>query len=252
MLSGMAGQLTATKGLPDLLLRLWIIRAASSFPVPVSPVMSTVMSVRATSFIVSMNSFIRGDSPTKKVSCSFWLILLSRSLIPLEQALLFENTAQRVQQPLFFEGLGDEVVGPFFHGLDGRLDGTVSGHDDHRQGGVPLPDRAQELHAVHPRHLHIGENAMDALLKNAERGIRTARTAGLHRQLSLDKPLEKTRYIGVIVNDQDRLIHVLSSSSFIFRFIYVKSCCYFLSHLFLPGVVRRDGRGPQVKRECAG
>ena len=49
--SGMAAQLTVTKGILWRALRLWMARATSSLPVPVSPVMRTVLRVAATASI---------------------------------------------------------------------------------------------------------------------------------------------------------------------------------------------------------
>ncbi len=61
--SGMAPQLTATKG-PFLRgLRRWISRAISSLPVPVSPVTRMEMSVAATLSILRKMSFIGSHDP---------------------------------------------------------------------------------------------------------------------------------------------------------------------------------------------
>ena len=46
--SGIAAQLTLMSGMSRCGLRLWIARAISSLPVPVSPVISTVLLVSAT------------------------------------------------------------------------------------------------------------------------------------------------------------------------------------------------------------
>ena len=46
--SGMAAQFTLMSGMRRSALRSWIARATSSLPVPVSPVMSTVLLVSAT------------------------------------------------------------------------------------------------------------------------------------------------------------------------------------------------------------
>ena len=46
--SGIAAQLTLMSGMSRCALRSWIARATSSLPVPVSPVMSTVLLVSAT------------------------------------------------------------------------------------------------------------------------------------------------------------------------------------------------------------
>ena len=45
--SGIAATLTATNGCPRRSLRAWIARATSSLPVPLSPVISTVVGVEA-------------------------------------------------------------------------------------------------------------------------------------------------------------------------------------------------------------
>jgi len=45
--SGIAATLTATKAWPRRSLRAWIARATSSLPVPLSPVISTVVGVDA-------------------------------------------------------------------------------------------------------------------------------------------------------------------------------------------------------------
>jgi hypothetical protein len=47
--SGMAAQFTLISGMSRCALRSWMARATSSLPVPVSPVMSTVLLVSATS-----------------------------------------------------------------------------------------------------------------------------------------------------------------------------------------------------------
>ena len=47
--SGMAAQLTLMNGMSCCALRLWMARATSSLPVPVSPVINTVLRVADTS-----------------------------------------------------------------------------------------------------------------------------------------------------------------------------------------------------------
>ena len=61
---GIAAQLTLTKARAARFDRLWIARAMSSFPVPVSPVMSTVESIGAT--FETCDSTVRrgGEAPT--------------------------------------------------------------------------------------------------------------------------------------------------------------------------------------------
>ena len=61
--SGMAPQLMVTNGPLTRLLRRWSSRAISSLPVPVSPVMSTLMSVAATFCSLRNTSIIEAQAP---------------------------------------------------------------------------------------------------------------------------------------------------------------------------------------------
>ena len=62
--SGIAAQLTLMSGMSRWALRAWMARATSSLPVPVSPVMSTVLLVCATSSAVRITSCISRLRPT--------------------------------------------------------------------------------------------------------------------------------------------------------------------------------------------
>src|SRR5215510_12518963 len=61
----MAEQLISTKACSPLGLRSWIARAASSFPVPVAPVISTDASVGATRSMTEKSFLITGDWPMR-------------------------------------------------------------------------------------------------------------------------------------------------------------------------------------------
>ena len=60
----MAAQFTLMSGMSRCALRLWMARATSSLPVPVSPVMSTVLFVSATSSARLMTSSMFRLRPT--------------------------------------------------------------------------------------------------------------------------------------------------------------------------------------------
>src|ERR1700678_3787295 len=60
----MAAQLTLTKAREERRERLWIARATSSFPVPVSPVIRTVESVGATLAMRDRTAFRGLEVPT--------------------------------------------------------------------------------------------------------------------------------------------------------------------------------------------
>ena len=71
--SGRAAQFSATKGMPERPLRRWISRATSSFPVPLSPLMSTETSVGATRSTISKIFFMTGLVPTMAPKPFSWL-----------------------------------------------------------------------------------------------------------------------------------------------------------------------------------
>jgi hypothetical protein len=60
----MAAQLTLTKTFSERRERLWMARAISSLPVPVSPAMRTVESVGATFVTLESTAWSTGDAPT--------------------------------------------------------------------------------------------------------------------------------------------------------------------------------------------
>src|SRR5437879_3338736 len=68
----MAAQLTVTKGCDDRADPLWMARATSSFPVPVSPVMRTVESVGATRDTRASTALSGADVPTLSSNIDAW------------------------------------------------------------------------------------------------------------------------------------------------------------------------------------
>ena len=56
------------------------------------------------------------------------------------------------------EGLEEVIVGPQFHGLDGRLRGAVGRHEDDRKLGIELANAPQGFQTVEPRHADIAEH----------------------------------------------------------------------------------------------
>ena len=66
--SGMAAQLMATNGPALRGLRLWMARATSSLPVPLSPVTSTAALLGATWRMSEKSSRMAGERPTRSAS----------------------------------------------------------------------------------------------------------------------------------------------------------------------------------------
>ena len=78
--------------------------------------------------------------------------------------------AHQVQEIGRRERLGEEVERAELHRRDRVLDRAVRRHHHHRQAGMPLLHRRQQLGAGHARHPHVGEHERVAAV--GERGQR--------------------------------------------------------------------------------
>ena len=72
-------------------------------------------------------------------------------------------------EPVDVDGLGDEVVGAVFHGLDGRIDGAVGGHHDADGGMREAQGAVDKLHAILGAEAQVGDHEVDGVvLEDAE------------------------------------------------------------------------------------
>jgi hypothetical protein len=62
------------------------------------------------------------------------------------------------------KGLGDEIVSPLFHAVDGRVQGAVTGDHDHGDVGIEGAHGLKKLLSPHDRHLEVQENQVNAIL----------------------------------------------------------------------------------------
>ena len=56
---------------------------------------------------------------------------------------------------VWIKRLGDKIIGPFLHRLDGPLDGTVGGDHHHWDVVAPPANLFQHLEPVHVGHLVV-------------------------------------------------------------------------------------------------
>ena len=68
------------------------------------------------------------------------------------------DVPQQRAQPLWIDGLGEIVVGAFFHRRHGGIDAALGGDEDESEIAELILDAAQELQAVDPRHDHVGQH----------------------------------------------------------------------------------------------
>ena len=138
-------------------------RAASSFPVPVSPVMSTVPGAAAARWIRSLTFAIARLSPTSASSEE-----IGRNL-PLQQIDLacelapIGGRSDAHQQLVTEERLLHEVHRAELHRLDRRIDRPEARHHDERRVHANVAELAQHVDAREPRHPHVGQDDVEAV-----------------------------------------------------------------------------------------
>jgi hypothetical protein len=131
-------------------LSAWIARAASSLPVPVSPVTSTVASPSATRAMRRRTSRMGALSPISagasrcapRRSRSAWFSRTSS----------WRSMARRTASRSSAGVNGRRAV---LHRLDRRLDRRVAGDHDDGDVRIEAPHRAQHIEPRHPGHLQV-------------------------------------------------------------------------------------------------
>ncbi len=138
-------------------------RAASSLPVPVSPVMSTVPGAAAARWIRSLTFVIARLSPTSASSDgSGWNLTLQQIDLARELTAI-GGRSDAHQQLVAKERLLHEVDGAELHGLDRRVDRAEAGHHDERRVDAHVAELAQDVDAREPRHPHVGQDDVEAV-----------------------------------------------------------------------------------------
>ena len=79
------------------------------------------------------------------------------------QLLLVQGSSDHQGEVVDAEGLGDEVVSPFFHALHRVGHGPQAGHDDDGNLRMGRPGLLQDFQGAHHRHLQIAEDHVHRL-----------------------------------------------------------------------------------------
>ena len=149
----------------------WIARAASSLPVPDSPVISTVTSLRASISSVAKISSMAGLRLTMLAKAVAVGELAAQVLDLVDQPAALERLLRRVQQLLGLERLGDVVDRALAHRLDGVLDAAVAGDHDHVDVGPVLADVLGERDAVAAADAHVDQRQREVVLGQTLHGV---------------------------------------------------------------------------------
>ena len=156
--SGIAAQLTATKGPRPRGDSSWSVRATSSLPVPLSPVMSTAAGVGAASSINRCTACMAGLVPTSRPMSPELLHAAAQEGDLAERLRLLRRLRDEQLDPRHLHRLGEEVVRAFLHRRHRRVDRPLPGEQDDRGEGDLLGERPQELEPVHPGHDEVADH----------------------------------------------------------------------------------------------
>ena len=169
-----AVQFIAANGLFLRGLLLWMARAASSLPVPVSPRISTVALVGAMAWSRLMTSCIFGLLPIDALEAELLVELPLQLAVGAGQPQPLGRLVHDGPQLGHVHRLGQVVGGALLDGLHGRLHVAVAG--DHHHLGVRrfLLRLAQNRQAVQVRHLQIGQDDVEFVLGDEPGAFRAA------------------------------------------------------------------------------
>ncbi len=89
----------------------------------------------------------------------------------IQKAPLLQAGTHKVAKLLGIERFYQVISRAVFQGLDGRLQGGVTGDEDHLRRILHAAGQAQNFHTAQPWHDHIGQNDVDAALPDPAQGV---------------------------------------------------------------------------------
>ena len=120
-----------------------------------------------------------------------------------QQPALLHGPPDQVQNLLVLEGLGDVMVGPGPHGLDGRLDGGIGGNDDHRYVGDAPRELGQQIQTGTVREHDVQKDDIDFLVLEAEEPLGSRGGVEVGETVLLEQRAEHVMEDGLVIDDQD-------------------------------------------------
>ena len=133
-------------------------RAASSLPVPLSPVRITVLSLGAARRILAKTFFRAGESPTMNSMPLPAVSRLGRRRGRGALLLVIEGPLHYRLQVVEAKGLHQVIQGSVLDGLHRPLDSGEAGHHDNLGLRMVPADALQDLHTVQVGHLDVQED----------------------------------------------------------------------------------------------
>ncbi|MNN59437.1 hypothetical protein D3C81_1745520 [compost metagenome] len=121
-------------------------------------------------------------------------------------------TPDQIEQRLGLEWLDQVIRRPLAHRIDRPLDRTVSRHQQHRQLWLARSQQAQQLMAVHARHVDVADHQTEGLaLDSSQRLFRRS-----HRLVIVPREQQRIRQClaqRAVILDQQNLDTHLSHSA---------------------------------------
>ena len=159
--SGIAARLTATKGCARRGLWLWMARATSSLPVPLSAVIST-RGVRLRHLRDQLVEPHHPRMPPDQLVEAVGPRELAPEVVQLAlHPALLGGLAHQAQDLVHVEGLGQVVVGARLHGVHRHAQVGIRGDQDHRDRVVDGQDLRQHPGAGLAGHPHVEQGHVD-------------------------------------------------------------------------------------------
>ena len=93
-------------------------------------------------------------------------------------AFALQSGGQRLHKALTVERLDEEIVSPAAHGLNGHVDGTVSGDHDDRRAQTAFLDKVEDLGAAHVWQTDIEQDHIGFVLGEMLEGFFAAAGVG--------------------------------------------------------------------------
>ena len=205
--SGIAAQLTATKGPLLRALRLWRALATSSLPVPLSPVTSTVVSVSATRATSSHVAVIAGLLPRISSKRIVSPTACLRRLTSFPEGAVSQRPLDREREIVDVERLRHEIVCARAYGRDGGVGVRIGGGDDDGDVFAATDDLRAKLDPAQARHADVGQHHLELVLVEVGETVGRGRRPRYSQIVAGQLELQQLAHAGVIVDDEDAARH---------------------------------------------
>ena len=191
--------------------RPWMARATSSLPVPLSPVISTLLGAGAHRAICSCTR--------RRESLAAHEPILARERRPAAgrprggrgPGMAPKQALHAEPEIVQHERLLQVVAGPLAQGLDGHLHRRVARHQDDRGSRVQHAGPLEDLEPADARHDDVGHDHVELLRFDPAQRLRAAPGRGDVVPLGLEKRSQSVLRRGLVVHHENRRCHRVTS-----------------------------------------